>query len=106
MLEVLPQRSQPRLWCRPQCLGSGAAHHTGGRQEGGSPREASAPATDPGDTPSLFQEPTLVFLKCVSPAPLSAPPPCPMELWGGTEGLVPRPSLVPLDCDKWPVRDS
>lgn len=38
---ALPPRSQPGLQCRPRCLGSEAAHRTGGRREGESPTEVS-----------------------------------------------------------------
>lgn len=57
---ALPPRSQPGLQCCPRCLGSGAAHRTGGRQEGESPQETSLP-WHPGDAPPCTPDPALSF---------------------------------------------
>lgn len=54
---------------------------------------------------SLPQELALCPLSVPTTPPAPPPPPCPMELCR-TEGFVPQPSLVPMDCDICPIRDS
>lgn len=101
----LPLRSQPGLRCCPRCLGSGAAHHTGGRREGEIPKEASGklPTLAPRRGPSLPPEPAL---------PFSVSEPCQLWTsdvpwgWGGAEGPVPGSSLICLACEKCPLPDS
>lgn len=109
VLWALPPRSQPGLQCHPRCLGSEAAHRTGGGEargrepQGGVSASKKPPDLGTQEMPPLCPGTRLsvpqVSKACLLMAPMST------ELLGGTEGPVSQPSLGPLDGDKRPVRD-